>query len=177
MSKTERELLKEEADSLGLQYPGNIATAALQALVDRTKSGEDEVIELDEDKEGATAEDPIQAARAKLTALVRCMVTCNDPAMKDWDMTPYYSFSNSILDLPKITVPLNVEWHIPRAYFDWMASMECKISVKGKDEKNRPITVRKTIAKYSMNELPPLTPKELAELRQAQAMRDGIVTI
>ena len=43
-----------------------------------------------------------------------------------------------------------------------------------KDEKGRKIKVRKKIKKYNVNILPPLTPKELEELKQAQMMRDGI---
>lgn len=156
--KTERDLLKEKADLLGITYAGNISTEKLRDLVNK-------------------ANDPDEAVndfRLEMTKRVRVLITCNDPMMKDYDMTPYYSFSNSALTLPAITVPLGVEWHILHAYVLMLQDMECKIPVKSKDSKGRVITIRRTIKKYNVNILPPLTEKELEELKQAQIMRDGL---
>ena len=47
-------------------------------------------------------------------------------------------------------------------------------SVKTKDEKGRPITTRRTVKKYNVNILPPLTAEELEALKMAQVMRDGL---
>ena len=114
------------------------------------------------------------ALRLEMTKLVRVMIVSNDPAMKEWDMTPYYSVSNSIITLPKQTFPLNVEWHMPKAYFDMLSTMECRIPIKTKDEKGRTITTSKMIKKYNITVLAPLTDEELDSLKQAQIMRDGI---
>lgn len=177
VEKSERDLLKDKADLLGLTYAQNISTTKLRDMIKKVNEPEvekDEVTPVSKTDTDATAEDPVQVARAMLTKKVRCIISCNDPAMKEWDMTPYYSFSNSAITLPKITIPLNVEWHIPYAYFIMLKDMDCRISVKGKDELGRKITVRKIIKKYNVQELPPLTKQELEDLRQAQIMRDGI---
>lgn len=182
----EREILKNEADLLGISYQSNISTVKLAALIAESKTDvveevEEPVAEVKVKTEVSTK--PVVKTRAEmdphelrrdLTRLIRCVVSCNDPAMKEWDMTPYYSLSNSKIKLPRITVPLNVEWHIPLAYVELMKNMICYIPVKSKDEKGRKITIRKEIKKYNIQELPPLTEKELAELKQAQLMRDGI---
>lgn len=173
--KTERDLLKEKADLLGITYAGNISTDKLRELVN--KANEPEGNELVQSSGNSTTASNINSAndfRLEMTKKVRVLLTCNDPMMKDYDMTPYYSFSNSALTLPAITVPLGVEWHIPYAYVLMLQAMECKIPVKSKDTKGRAITIRRTIKKYNVNILPPLTPKELEELKQAQIMRDGI---
>ena len=158
IDKTERDLLKEKADLLGIEYAGNISTEKLRELVNKANEPLDDLVKI----------------RLALTNKVRVLITCNDPLMKEYDTTPYYSFSNSAITLPSITIPLGVEWHIPNAYVGMLQAMECKLPVKSKDEKGRPITVRRTIKKYNVNVLPPLTAKELEELKQAQIMRDGI---
>lgn len=175
VEKSERDLLKDKADLLGISYASNISTDKLRELVNKANEPL-EVTEPKQEKASANTTnevDPV-AIRLELTKKVRVLITCNDPLMKDYDTTPYYSFSNSTLTLPSITVPLGVEWHIPNAYVGMLQAMECKIPVKSKDEKGRPITIRRTVKKYNVNILPPLTPKELEELKQAQIMRDGI---
>ena len=173
--KTERDLLKEKADLLGITYAGNISTEKLRDLVN--KANDPDGIESEQSSNNSTAVSNGNLAndfRLEMTKKVRVLITCNDPMMKDYDMTPYYSFSNSALTLPAITVPLGVEWHIPYAYVLMLQDMECKIPVKTKDAKGRPTTTRRTIKKYNVNILPPLTEKELEELKQAQIMRDGL---
>ena len=171
---TERELLKQKADLLGLTYANNITTEKLRDLVNQANEPVEVKQSTDTIAKGSSVEDEALALRLELTKKIRVLVTCNDPLMKDWDMTPYYSFSNSTLTLESITVPLGVEWHIPNAYVGMLQSMECKIPVKTKDEKGRPITTRRTIKKYNVNILPPLTPEELETLKTAQIMRDGL---
>lgn len=172
--KTERDLLKEKADLLDIEYAGNISTEKLRELVNKAN---EPLEDKKEDKVSNTSDEPVDdlvKIRLELTKKVRVLITCNDPLMKEYDTTPYYSFSNSSITLPSITIPLGVDWHIPNAYVGMLQAMECKIPVKSKDEKGRPITIRRTIKKYNVNILPPLTPKELEELKQAQIMRDGL---
>lgn len=171
--KSERDLLKEKADLLGIEYAGNISTDKLRELVNKVNEPSEVITSI---KTGTVEPevDELTKIRLDLSQKIRVLVTCNDPLMKDYDTTPYYSFSNSSITLPTITVPLGVEWHIPKAYVGMLQAMECKMPVKTKDEKGRTITTRRTIKKYNVNILPPLTPKELEELKQAQMMRDGI---
>ncbi|MFA7030153.1 MAG: hypothetical protein WC179_07770 [Candidatus Cloacimonadaceae bacterium] len=177
---TPRELLKEKADLLGIAYKTNTPDAKLIEMIEAKMKPAKEEITVKPKKEKTEEEiisEATAAQRKSLMKLRRVIVSCMDPGMKDWDTTPFLSISNSILTLPKITVPLNVEWHIPQAYYDLLKSQKCFISVKGKDSKGRPITVRKEINKYSIQNLPDLTIKEIQELKQAQIMRDGIQTM
>lgn len=168
--------LKVVAEDLGITYSPNIKYATLKMKVDAAIQAElprpdkDEVTKTPEVLEA----EKNQAIKLDLTKLVRCMIVSNDPAMKEWDMTPYYSFSNSTITLDSITIPLGVEWHIPNAYVGMLQAMECKIPVKTKDEKGRPITIRRSVKKYNVNILPPLTAEELEALKMAQVMRDGL---
>jgi hypothetical protein len=170
---TPRELLKEKADLLGVEYKSNVTDAKLLELIEaKMKPVKAEVVV--EKSEEEKIQETIAESRTKLMKLRRVILTCNDPQMKEWDTTPILSVSNSIITLPKIAIPLNVEWHIPQGYYDLLKSQRCGIDVKGKDGKGRTITVRKEIAKYNIQDLPDLTIEELAELKQMQIARDGV---
>jgi len=172
-TQTERESLFERADLMGLEYKKNISTDKLRELV----NGEIEP-EVKKPKAKAKGEKTVDEVRADFrkeqTALTRIILTCNDPQMKDWETTPYLHVSNAVLTLPRITIPFGVEWHVPKIYLDMMKNQNCTITVKSKDEQGRPITIPKEIKKYNVQELPPLSPSELAELKQSQLMRDGV---
>ncbi len=168
---TSRELLKERADLLGIEYKPNITDAKLLALIENADKPANSVKEKTDDE---LLSEEIAEQNLKMTKLRRVVIACMDPAMKDWDTTPILSISNSILTLPKMVIPLNVEWHVPQAYYDLLKEAKCYISVKDKDYKGRSITVRKEISKYSIQDLPDLTEEELNDLKQAQIMRDGI---
>lgn len=91
VDKSERDLLKEKADLLGVSYANNISTDKLRELVNKAN----EPLEVSEPKQekatsNTTSEvDPV-AIRLELTKKVRVLITCNDPLMKDYDTTPYY---------------------------------------------------------------------------------------
>jgi hypothetical protein len=170
---TPRELLKAKADLLGVEYKSNVTDAKLLELIEASmKPVKAEVVV--EKSEEEKVQDTIAKMRMKLMKLRRVVLSCNDPQMKEWETTPILSVSNSIITLPKVAIPLNVEWHIPQGYYDLLKGQKCGIDVKGKDGKGRTITVRKEISKYNIQDLPDLTIEEIAELKQMQISRDGV---
>jgi len=177
---TERETLIERANLMGLDFKGNISTDKLRTLV----NGEIKPEVKEEPKpvkavkgtmtQAQFEQKQLVAKRKQMSRLRRIIVSCNDPQMKDWDTTPYMHISNALISLPKIVVPLNVEWHVQQAYVDMLKGQKCGIPIKGKDEKGRPITKRKEIKKYNIAFLDPLTNDELDELKAMQISRDGV---
>ena len=174
---TPRELLKEKADLLGVEYKSNITDAKLLEMIENAMKPKAGTVEVVVDKtEEQVIQETIAAQRKKLTKLVRCIVTCMDPTMKDYDTTPPLSISNSILNVDKLVIPLNVEWHVPQWYYEMLKEQTCFIPVKGKDLKGRAVTTRKQVKKYGFQMLDALTIEELAELKTMQIMRDGVKT-
>ena len=181
---TERESLIERAQLMDLDFKKNISTDKLRDLVNgkiEGKKPEEDKVEVKstgkvkkEKTEKEIVGETITSLRKQLTKLRRVIITCNDPGMIDYDMTPYYQVSNSIITLPKVTIPLNVEWHIPQAYYDMLKGMTCVIPTKGKDAKGRVITIPKQIKKYGIQDLADLTAEELEDLKKAQITRDGV---
>jgi len=173
--KSERDTLKERADLMGLNFPPNITTDKLRELVNGELKGPETKTTTSTDKKQADTD--VSDMIREQTRKVRVLISCNDPQMTEWEATPYMQISNNSFTLPKIVVPFNVEWHIPYAYYVFLKEQKCTIPVKKKDEKGRTITINKTISKYNIQDLPPLTEKELKELKQAQAMRDGVAKV
>lgn len=175
---TPRELLKEKADLLGVEYKSNVTDAKLLELIETAmKPTAKEVVKATPKAERTDEEivqETIAAQRKAMTRLRRCIVSCNDPQMKEYESTPYLSISNSVITLPKIVIPFNVEWHVPQAYYDMLKNATCGIAVKGKDGKGRTVTTRKEIKKYNIQDLPDLTVDELQDLKTMQIQRDGI---
>lgn len=169
---TPRELLKEKADLLGVEYKSNVTDSKLQEMIE-AKQGKPAAVEVDK-TEGEIISEAISSQRKQMTKLVRCIITCMDPKMKDYDTTPPLSLSNSILTVDKMVIPLNVEWHVPQWYYEMLKEQMCTISVKGKDLKGRPITLQKEIRKYGFSMLGDLTIEEIQELKTMQIMRDGV---
>ncbi len=173
--KSERDTLKERADLMGLDFPPNITTDKLRELVNGELKGPETKTTTSTDKKQTDVD--VNAIIREQTKKVRILISCNDPQMSEWEATPYMQISNNIFTLPKVVVPFNVEWLTPYAYYVFLKEQKCTIPVKKKDEKGRTITVNKTINKYNIQDLPPLTEKELKELKQAQAMRDGVAKV
>lgn len=181
---TERDTLKGKANLMGLEFKNNISTDKLRELVNgKLDAPEDKPLEVTKVKTlGKAIELTDQEIitqrtielRKEMMSLKRVIVSCNDPQMKDWETTPPLCISNAILTLPKIVIPLHVEWHVPMAYYNMLKEQTCGIAVKAKDAKGRPITVRKTIQKYNVQDLNQLTAVELEALKLVQATRDGV---
>lgn len=179
--KEEREAIKQKADLLGVEYKNNTPTEKIRELVNEkiksseaAKSDESKVEEVKRMSKEEEHNLKVQAQRREGMKLRRVIITCNDPDMKDYTTTPYMSISNRYITYPTVTAPLNVEWHVPQVYYDFLKAQEMKIAVNGKDAKGRKITTRKTIKRYNIQDLPDLTTKEIKELAAAQLARDGV---
>ena len=184
MANLERDTLKEKADLMSLDYQANISTDKLRELVENAENKEKPAATkagvVPATKRKMTPEElqanAVMVQRKELLKLRRIILTCNDKNMKAYDTTPIYSFSNSVINLPKLVVPFNVETHVPQAYYGMLKDMVCYIDIKAKDSKGRPVTRKKQVKKYNLQDIPDLTPDELKALQQAQAMRDGVKT-
>ena len=190
-SNEEREALEAKANLMGIEFNPRLGDVKLRALIDAVldpKSVQEETEDEEEYKPAKKNVAPVKKVltedeiisqtigeqRKRLMKLRRVIISCNDPQMKDWETTPPMSISNAILTVPKMVIPLNVEWHVPQWYYEMLKGQDCGIAVKSKDLKGRPITIRKVIKKYNIQDLSDLSNDELIDLKQMQIARDGI---
>ena len=110
--------------------------------------------------------------KKRVAVLVRCKVVCMNPNKREWP-GEILSVGSAKLGTWKRYVPFNVEWHVSRILFDMMSEKKCTIFQTGKNERGHPTKKSVLINEYNIEVLPPLTKKELEQLRIKQAMAAG----
>ena len=106
--------------------------------------------------------------------LIRCRVTCMNTNKKDWE-GELFSVGSSKLGTFKKFVPFNDEpYHIPQIIFDSMKERKWSSFYSVKGQKGGTIRKSRLINEFAIEVLPPLTPDELKDLAQRQAMSGSI---
>lgn len=185
--------LKTRATTMGISFHPAIKTDALRAKISAKLN---DLPDPDETKTEASppapagavltkAEDPAEetpgARRARLrreaNELVRIVLSTKDPKKKEWE-GEIFTTGNAVIGTIKKFVPFDVEegWHVPRAIYNMLKARECQIFVNRKvkqGDKTQMVREGKIIKEFLIEVLPPLTPAELKDLAQRQAMANG----
>lgn len=161
---TEIELLKTQADILGLEYKGNVSARALRKQILDTLNNAD-------DSEGMSNDDRV-AAEAESTKLIRCIVMPNAAHMRDYQ-GQLFSVGNSLLNSVSKYVLFNTEYHVPKIILDHIQAAEMQFFVTRKVN-GREVRESKMTRAFNVTILDPLTKEELAELARSQENRNAI---
>ena len=170
-------VLKARADLLGVTYHPSIGVEKLRDKINSVvTAGVDtpaSVAVL-----GATESSDARRARKRkeATELLRIRVTCMNPAKKEWDGEIFTS-GNSVIGSHTKFVPFNDAddgWHVPRIIYEQINQRQCQVFTTIRDARGNTTRKGKLIKEFAVEILPPLTPKELAELAQRQAMAKTI---
>lgn len=169
-TEDERTALENQAKILGIKFHPNIGDDKLrekvaEALNGTAKPDEDEDIQEVEPKRKAPS-------RSEALALVRVRVTCMNPNKKEWE-GEIFCTGNSQLGTIKKYVPFEAEWHVPRVILNMIKRRQYQTFVTKKTPNGGKIKVGKLVREFAVEELAPLSEKELAELRQRQVMASG----
>ncbi len=201
---TDLELLKirAEADSLGVIYHHRAGAAKIQEAIDLFLEMDNtehpgqtnaEAIHIEPLPRKITAENPdldikivpmtereylagkIMEDKSMIGSLVRCRVTCMNPEKRSWP-GEIFSVGSAKRGTFKKFIPFNNEpYHIPKIIYDMMKDKKCTIFKEGLDGRGHKTKVAVQVNEFNMEELDPLTPKEMDDLRVQQAMAAGAV--
>jgi len=165
--------LKARADMMGLKYHPSISVAKLRDKVNAHVAGESEVQD-DVVESTVVAETATQRRNRKYkeaNELVRIHVTCMNPAKKEWE-GEMFTAGNSLIGSFTKYVPFDVEegWHVPRAIYNMMRDRQCQVFITKKDARGNSIRQGKLIKEFNIHVMDNLTPEELQDLAQRQAM-------
>lgn len=113
-------------------------------------------------------------AIAEATKLVRCIVTCRDPAKQTW-AGEIFNVSNDLIGDQKKYIPFGEEngYHVPQIIFNTLKDKKCTVFVN-KRVNGETVKVGKQIKAYGLEILPDLTKEELDELGAEQSARMSI---
>lgn len=173
--ETKKELLMEEAKSLGLTPHHSTGELKLQAMIDA---------ELSKGEAGADKEVVVAVKESKLERmkrlrdeqrkLVRVVVRCNNDDKKEWtgETQTVICAAGTI----KKWVPFDNDegWHVPQAIIDILEAKVCQKFRNGKLKNGQPHKVSYMVKEYNIEYMKPLTKKELKKLADEQAARGSI---
>ena len=105
--------------------------------------------------------------------LVRCRVTCMNPAKKDWP-GEIFSVGSATLGTFKKFIPFDGQpYHIPKIIYDHLKERKYTAFTTVKDARGQRIRKGKLVDEFAIEVLKPLTEVELDELRRQQALAQG----
>jgi hypothetical protein len=175
LTQDELTTLKARADMLGVTYHPSIGLEKLREKVNAAING--------------TAAEPAPVAtpavetenqrrtRLKRDAmeLVRIRVMCMNPAKAEWEGEIFTVGNSSVGSVTKF-VPFNADdgWHVPRILLTQLQERQCQVFTTVTDARGNKIRKGKLIKEFAIELLPPLTPEELRDLAQRQAISKAI---
>lgn len=160
MSQSEKVILMERAEKMGLKVSPNIGIETLKERI-HEKLREDNPNE----------EDELETARKECMKLVRISLSCLDSSKSELD-GEFFQAANGVCNVKRY-VPFNVPWHIEQILYDTIKEKKMqKVVSAGKDSSVN----RKTLlaSAYAMEILDPMTQQELDDLAKVQAARQSI---
>jgi hypothetical protein len=177
LTQDELTTLKARADLLGITYHPSIGLEKLREKINAATS--DEASKEPVQAAPQTDEETLSQKRARLkkeaSALVRIRVTCMNPAKAEWEGEIITTGNSAVGSITKY-VPFNADagWHVPHIIYQQLAERQCQIFTTVTDSRGNKSRKGKLIREFAIEVLPPLTPAELQELAQRQAMSKAI---
>ena len=172
--------LKARAEQLGISFHPSIKLEKLRDKINAKLEGDseeeaEEVVVAAGAPKGETQSELRLRKRKEASELVRIRVTCMNPAKKEWD-GEIITAGNSAVGTFKKYVPFNNEdgWHVPRIIYNQLLERKCQIFITDKDGRGNKVRKGKMIREFAIEVLPQLTPAELRDLAQRQAMAKAI---
>ncbi|CAL9956775.1 hypothetical protein VPHD292_0022 [Vibrio phage D292] len=163
--QTELEALKERADLMGIKYSPNIGVDTLREKVNAQ-------LETEETGSVKVGSNRYQALRREAMKLVRVRVTNLNPSKKESE-AEFVRAGNRLVSASRL-VPFETETHIENILLNVLKGRQYCIVVHEKNSEGKKVPVRKMRKEFQIEELPPLTEKELQELKESQIKRNAI---
>lgn len=170
--------LKTRAQMLGLAFHPSIGLDKLREKVNAAAVGP---AKSPDDQPEVAAPVVVTPGQLRLQAkqdalrLIRIRITCMNPAKKEWE-GEILTVGNSVIGSVKKYVPFNADegWHVPYIMYEQLRDRQCQVFYSVKDDRGNTIRKGKLIREFAIEILPPLTPAELADLAQRQAISKSI---
>ena len=177
LTQDELTTLKARADLLGISYHPSIGLEKLREKINAATSDEaaaapvKAVAPADEE----TANQRRIRLKKQALELVRIRVTCMNPAKAEWE-GEIFTVGNSAVGSVTKYIPFNADagWHVPRIIYTQLVERQCQVFVTKTDSRGNKSRQGKLIKEFAIEVLPPLTPEELRDLAQRQAMAKSI---
>lgn len=164
--QNEKEALTARADKLGISYSNNIGLETLRKRI------EAKLDEADKEEEVKHTASPLQKKRKEALQLVRVNITSMENTKNNLS-GEILTVSNNVIGTLKRYIPFGQDWHIERIFLDTLREKQFQ-RFTSVNTTNGSVRRAMLVPAYAIQELPPLTEKELDELRKSQMARNSI---
>lgn len=161
--KKELEVLKEQADLLGIDYHPSIGAEKLSQKIAQKSASQEKPLS---DKE------KVVTARQEAGRLIRVNIACMNPSKREWQ-GEIFTAGNAQIGTFRKFVQFNTEdgYHVPAIILDIIRNRKFQAFKNQKAKNGITQRVGFMVNEFSIEVLPALTEEELAELAKAQAAR------
>lgn len=173
--------LKARADMMGISYHPSIGLEKLRDKVNAAIEGKEEKPETPAaapaaaTPEGETEGQKARRLKDDAHKLVRIRLTCMNPAKAEWP-GEIISVGNAVVGSVSKYIPFNADegWHVPNIIYQHLKERQCQVFTTVQDSRGNKTRRGKLIREFSIEVLDPLTPEELHDLAQRQAMAGSV---
>ncbi len=179
-AELELHALKEKAYEMGISFHPSIGYEKLTEKIElhelQSKAKEAAQAQIEPvSPETETPGQRRQRVKKEAVRLVRARIACMNPAKSDWEGEIFTCGNTAVGSITKY-IPFNAEegWHIPVIILKQIQARQCQTFYTVTDHRGNKTRKGRLIKEFSVEILPNLTPEELKELAQRQAMSNSI---
>ena len=170
--KSELDILKAQADRMGISYKANISLTTLKAKIQLVQDGELETplgavsSTVQEDQAAEVHQEAMKLVRVQITPL-----DTNKATNYDCD---FFTAGNSVVGNVTRNIPFGRPWHVEQILVNAIKEKTYQQFTTKKNAQGADVVAKRNVPAYSVVELPALTTQELKDLADLQARTNAL---
>lgn len=171
--KSELDILKAQADRMGISYKANISLTTLKAKIQLVQDGES--LEPEASRvDNTTQEDKATEVYQEAMKLVRVQITPLDTNKATNYDCDFFTAGNSVVGNVTRNIPFGRPWHVEQILVNAIKEKTYQQFTTKKNAQGADVVTKRNVPAYSVVELPPLSAQELKELADLQARTNAL---
>lgn len=171
--KTELDILKAQADRMGIPYKANISLTTLKAKIQLVQEGES--LEPEASRvDNTTQEDQAEAVYKEAMKLVRVQISPLDTNKATNYDCDFFTAGNSVVGNVTRNIPFGRPWHVEQILVNAIKEKTYQQFTTKKNAQGADVVTKRNVPAYSVVELPALTAQELKDLADLQARTNAL---
>lgn len=171
--KSELDILKAQADRMGISYKSNISLTTLKAKIQLVQDGES--LEPEASRvDNTTQEDKAAEVYQEAMKLVRVQITPLDTNKATNYDCDFFTAGNSVVGNVTRNIPFGRPWHVEQILVNAIKEKTYQQFTTKKNAQGADVVTKRNVPAYSVVELPPLTEQELKDLADLQARTNAL---
>ena len=171
--KTELDILKAQADRMGIPYKANISLTTLKAKIQLVQEGES--LEEPNAKESSTSKEyQAEAVHKEAMKLVRVQLTPLDTNKATNYDCDFFTAGNSVVGNVTRNIPFGRPWHVEQILVNAIKEKTYQQFSTKKNAQGADVVTKRNVPAYSVVELQALTEQELKDLADLQTRTNAL---